>query len=368
MSFSKATVDNQRARIIFEDAIAIAKDSNVVLSYPQWEEEIKAIIKGTHLTYRYILVTALLGKATNSNVNSLALQAKAELDGAYDARSLCHKVIVPLEQGLLDRSLGGSNEPFLNKPARFPSISLSNAVRAGKDGQLLWMLHKVLSELETSDQAFGALCIALRYSLERQISLLEGILPIDGSDSNHLEVLDLIEALLAKSVEGQIAAVVTGTVLYLHLQQFEGFDVKVHPPNQSGASSREVSDIDIRYNGRLFATFEVKDKNFSEHDVGHAAFKTKQNGLKVLTFITGPNANLIGSTHYHVTKNIARTGVNVIFIEVVALAKALLALRPSLTVSEFVDVLETQARTARVKDEFFLHAKEVLATEISDEL
>lgn len=123
MSFSKPTVEHQQARVIFERAVAIAKNQNNTLLLTQWDKEIRAIIKGTHLTYRYILVTALLGKAMNPDVNPLALQSGAELEGACDARSLCHKVIVPLERVLLNRSLGGSNEPFLNKPARFPSVS-----------------------------------------------------------------------------------------------------------------------------------------------------------------------------------------------------------------------------------------------------
>src|SRR5690606_7833101 len=90
--------------------------------------DIEAIIQGEHLTYRYILMTGLLAKATHADVNPLALQAGAPFDGAYDARSLCHKVIVPLEAALFQNRLGGSNEPYLNKPARFTHLSEKNAV------------------------------------------------------------------------------------------------------------------------------------------------------------------------------------------------------------------------------------------------
>ena len=38
-------------------------------------------------------------------------------------------VIVPFDTEVLNKALGGSNEPFLNKPARFPELSTSNAVR-----------------------------------------------------------------------------------------------------------------------------------------------------------------------------------------------------------------------------------------------
>ena len=56
---------------------------------------IDSILRGSHKTYRYVLVTALLAKSTNKDVDILSLQAKDNSVGAYDARSLCHKVIVP---------------------------------------------------------------------------------------------------------------------------------------------------------------------------------------------------------------------------------------------------------------------------------
>ena len=87
------------------------------------------VLKHTHLTYKYILVTALTAKATDESVNPLCLQAKSALLGAYDARSICHGVIVPFDMEVLNKALGGSNEPFLNKSARFPELSTSNAVR-----------------------------------------------------------------------------------------------------------------------------------------------------------------------------------------------------------------------------------------------
>lgn len=87
------------------------------------------VLEHTHLTYKYILVTALTAKATDESVNPLRLQAKSALPGAYDARSICHGVIVPFDTEVLNKALGGSNEPFLNKPARFPELSTSNAVR-----------------------------------------------------------------------------------------------------------------------------------------------------------------------------------------------------------------------------------------------
>lgn len=171
MSASRVIVERQAAKEVFREAIAIAQNHSIPLFTTQWDSAIATLIQGKHLTFRYILITALLAKATNPRINALALQAGADVEGAYDARSLCHTVVVPLERQLLNRALGGSNEPFLNKPARFPTISPSNAVRAGTDRQLLLKLYEVLSEIVTSEQAFNALCLATRYALEKQTAL-----------------------------------------------------------------------------------------------------------------------------------------------------------------------------------------------------
>ena len=41
---------------------------------------IRKIIFGSHKTYKYVLVTGLLAKATNQSANAISLQAKAPID------------------------------------------------------------------------------------------------------------------------------------------------------------------------------------------------------------------------------------------------------------------------------------------------
>ncbi len=90
--------------------------------------QINGVITGKQLTYKYILLTAALAKAVNPDVHYRALQMGSRLSGAYDARSLCHAVIVPFEKSHGER-FGGSNESFLNRPARYPEFDLSNRDR-----------------------------------------------------------------------------------------------------------------------------------------------------------------------------------------------------------------------------------------------
>ncbi len=360
MSLVKPTVDQRAAEQLLREAIAIAQDDSRQIPLTEWDIEIRTIIQGNHLTFRYILTTALLGKATNPSINALALQAGADVDGAYDARSLCHGVVVPLERQLLDRSLGGSNEPFLNKPARFPTISLSNAVRAGRDRDLLLILHKVLSEIETSEQAFNSLCNALRYAIAKQTARSEFLPQLPESADSHLKIIEFVDAFVTRSIEGQVAAIVAGTILSTYFEQFEGFEVIVHPVNQSGASSNEVADIDIKKNGKIFVGVEVKDKQFSEQDVDHAAFKASQYGLRSITFVIGVNGTYSGSSLEQVAKTVLLTrSVNVIFVDLVPFIRSVVALSPELSFATFFAKLQSCAISVRVKDEVFEHIEHV---------
>ncbi|MFB2934428.1 restriction endonuclease, SacI family [Aerosakkonemataceae cyanobacterium BLCC-F154] len=361
MSLPKPIVDKTAAERLLREAIVIAQGDSSKLPTTDWDAEIKMIIQGKHLTFRYILVTALLGKATNPDINALALQAGADMEGAYDARSLCHDVLVPLERQLLNSTLGGSPEPFLNKPARFPTISPSNAVRAGKDRKLLLILHKMLSEIETFKQAFDGLCIAIRYAIERQTARSELFSQILESADSHLKILEFVETFVKKSIEGQVAAILTGTVLSLYFDQFESFEVIVHPVNQSGASSKEVADIDIKKNGEIFVAVEVKDKQFSEQDVDHAAFKASQYGLKSISFVIGASGRCINSSLEQIAKTVLlRRSVNVVFIDLVHFIRSMIALCPELSFFMFLEKLQYCATNARVKDEVFEHIKNVV--------
>jgi SacI restriction endonuclease len=71
MSLAKPTVDQRSAEQVLREAIAIAKDDSREVPAPEWDIEIRTIIQGKHLTFRYILMTALLGKATNPSINAL---------------------------------------------------------------------------------------------------------------------------------------------------------------------------------------------------------------------------------------------------------------------------------------------------------
>src|SRR4051794_30739498 len=101
------------------------KATEEVKAPPRIAQLIDVILGASDITFKYLLVTAFLAKSVNPRIHARAIQAGSKLDGAYDARSLCHGVVVGFEKSK-GNLFGLSNEPFLNKPARHPEHDGTN--------------------------------------------------------------------------------------------------------------------------------------------------------------------------------------------------------------------------------------------------
>lgn len=271
---------------------AYAKASSEPNSSCDHKEFIDYVIDNTHLTYKYILFTALLSKASDKNINTLCLQKQSELPGAYDARTVCHKVIVPFEMEVLKKALGGSNEPFLNKPARFPELSKTNAVRRGNDQAILDSLCDNLPKIESSDDAYKCL-VYLLCKLIKIRDKKEQLTVFSIEDGSNLpsKLIQFVNEALKISYEGEVLTLMVAGIYHLMYLHNPDVIVEVHPVNESGASSREVSDLDIYINGKLISSNELKDKNYAETDVRHAADKVMNAGGNRMLFIEGPRGS-----------------------------------------------------------------------------
>ena len=345
------SVDHSQAQQILLKALAEVKSKNYN-PCSLFHNEIAEVILGNHLTYRYILITNLLGKSVNSHVHSLALQAGAQDPGAYDARSLCHKVLVPFERNYLAGKLGRSNEPFLNKPARYTELSKENPVRGGYDTNILNKSIHVLSNITDSDMAFLALKDALYFTLQRD-SLIAEVREIAGTYAIlHSVLYNFGRQLLTKSIEGETSAILTGLAFAIQAQVRNiALDIYVHPVNQAGSSSNEILDVDVYENNTLFQTAEVKDKPFTFEDVDHAARKVQQAGFNNFLFLLGPQCNISPPILDTYTNKIAKNNVKVSFINVFDFYLMMLGYMPTNINAEYIwQKIEEIMKTARVKD------------------
>lgn len=348
---SEVRVDKTQAHEILVQATqrAIAKEYNW---QSKFSKEIQTVLFGSHLTFRYILVTALLAKSTNPQVNALCLQAGSQLQGAYDARSLCHGLLVPFERKYFDGGLGSSNEPFLNKPARAPELSPTNPVRRGNDQMLLNMLCTFLPQIHSKQEAFDALSDAIRccilkfYNNKKSDSVQAAKIPSLSEINNFLD--DLLE----KSCGGESLVLAIGVLMKMHCAALAGkVKVEIHVVNQSGASSKEVSDIDVYLNGKLLYAVEAKDKTYTRDDVTHAVRKVVDSKFDRLMFVSGPRAVMQDSTENELINEAAERGVYLTFISHKEYIKLYLAQILPTSTEEFFAILMSIAREARMKDE-----------------
>lgn len=248
---------------------------------------IRGILGGKQLTYRYILVTAALAKATNPRVHYRALQKGSDLPGAYDARSVAHGVIVPFEKSHGER-LGGSNEPYLNRPARYTDFDLSNRDR-NREAQN--RLYQLLEKSQQHSQGDGTYPSAfLRQVLKEWIQLPPTKIdfhppPVQLS----LDVTyEIISEFLTASGSGERLVAVSAAI-FSSLSEISGgrVTVQVYPVNWSDRFSKTAGDLEFYCDGNLVKAAEVKDKPLTEGDIRHCSMKAKEWELTEYMILNG---------------------------------------------------------------------------------
>ncbi len=276
--------------------------------------DIDAVINGGHKTFRYMLFTGLLAAVTDRKLHPRCLQAQAQVEGSFDARSLCQHVVVPFEKTFLRGRLGASGEPYANKPARFAMIELSNNVRKGSDTAALRRLYDVLEFVRLASDAVRtkAFCYALKLILLRppNAATVLAVEPVSSSRLDHERFFDFLGA-----HTGGVSAVAT---LAAYFRMFFGraTRVEVHPANESGTSSREVGDIDLVLSGGKRYAVEVKDKPFSDIDVQHACERTLSAGVGKLVFALGVMAERSRFHEGALVETWAEKGLELTFLKI----------------------------------------------------
>lgn len=328
-------VDKEKAK-----AILLKADKQKRFANDRIGEVIKEILSGNHKTYRYILVNALLAKSVSQQVDTLSLQASDDSEGAYDARSLCHQVLVPFERDFYTGSLGGSNEPFLNKPARFKRLAYDNPVRPGNDKETLGKLIKLLELIKTKKQAFKYLTssIALMAEIYQKVEPKYHLEKLPTEKKENIQtILDYICELCTKSFGGETCVLVVATIEAYRWKE-KGL-VRPHKINESGSSSKEIGDIDVfGNNGIILTSIEVKDKLFSKEDVDHAIRKFVTAGVQRSMFVYGKNTQFNRSEVFQTAARYGRAGYFCGIVSIMDYAK--MSITHSMydsTITEFVD-------------------------------
>lgn len=277
------------AEMRLQDYLLIAK-SETGSGLPQdIVKAISTVIEGKRKTYRYMMFVGLLVAATDKKLHPRCLQMESGCEGAYDPRSLCKDIVAPFEKSVLKGRLGGSSDPYVSNPARHPMIEKTNKVKGTYDKGVLGLLYDVLEYARTSDAIIRKkmFCYAYRLVLERpavESSLIEFE---DEFTSEGLKVGDFYD-FLESHTQGVSAVVILAACLKRKSTGVEKIDV--HPITESGASSKEIGDIDLKMKDGRIVAVEVKDKPYKDSDVNHACEKALKAGVHNVVFAFGPAA------------------------------------------------------------------------------
>lgn len=332
------TIDYARARKVLARAL-----ENKEQPPAEMKPLLSRVILGDHKTYRYILVTNLLAKAVLRRANALSLQSGAPIRGAFNGRTLCHKVVVPFEREHLANALGGSNEPYLNKPARYTHLTKDNAVQDGDARETLETMLKIARMVNAGGSELARKCLSACFALlEKTIAnnqLLSTVKTIMTPDL--IDIYAYITRFVKESFEGETCVAVVGAVEKQFYSCLKGeYRVEVHKVNESGASSKEVGDIDVYEDDKCFYSIEVKDKAFTVYDVEHAFNKMIAAHVKRGSFVYGPRATFRDDERIKITLySFEKKKFVTLFMGVLPYVRLVLFQTPNVERSNFLQLL-----------------------------
>jgi hypothetical protein len=245
---------------------------------PKMQQLIENVMSASDVTFKYILTTGYLAKFVNRAVHARALQTGSSLHGAYDARTLCHKVVVGFEK-TKGNLFGLSNEPFVNKPARHPQHEGDNPQL--RNTLLAQRLHTALEMAQSGshEEVYQGLVHILRLGShhaanEAQIKVATRV--------NLRDVIKFVEKFLQEADGGARLAGVWGAFTSLLT---ENGKVKVYSPNAADLYGKTAGDVEVYYDKILISASECKQRAMNLDDVNHGIGKALKKGVPEYNFV-----------------------------------------------------------------------------------
>lgn len=286
------TLAKEHLRTVWEE-VAVATDAGEVQdTVPDpWPEKIREILTCSTKSYHYVLPTQLLAKAVVPGVDCRSLQARARdagVAGAFDARSLCSKVIVPFERDHLDNVLGGSPEPYVNNPLRVPMITLEYASQQ-RDESTWNLLCEVLEFVEDQSDEVLTQKMFRQVLIEifRLLSDQRIIYPVPARIS-FAACIGLSQQFLEARSGGLRYQAVATALLRVMGETFGLWKtVTTGHVNAADAASGRAGDIECRDRSQnLVAVAEVKDRKLVLQDVSDKISALRRRQVREMFFLT----------------------------------------------------------------------------------
>lgn len=262
-------------------------------------DAIDIVLNSKVLTWRYVLMTQLLGKATDEHVNLLAMHKASKLKGAWDARALCEKVISSndgFEAAVFNGAIARSKQPYNNGFAKHYTLSKKREGVHKSCYPINDALVDGFKTIKNSEEAKECLGYLLR-SLHTMVKQATAD-SLDETIANHNPInasrfRTFLIDIANKGHNGEGLGIATTLALSTVFKEDNIYNVNLYPVNSSRCHDGEHEDIEIFYGDMKYAAIELKDKPFASSDVLTAAKKAWDSGFPRFGFIYGNGAGVI---------------------------------------------------------------------------
>ncbi len=247
-------------------------------------DAIRRSINSKTKTYRYVLPTQLLSKLARPELDCRSVQAGSGLAGSFDARSICHGVVVPFDREN-NNVLGGSSEPYLNNPLRIPAISPA-ARRAQKDKDGFGDLMKVLDYAQDNPQRLVELVRDVLAAIKDRLGEVSVTYPVPNRASLQQTRAMLADFLSDRTggLRSQAVAVAIFRVIGIRFNLFA--EVRESNVNAADASTRSAADLEcVDEAGQTVMAVEVKDRQLELRQVQDKLPAARERGIRELLFL-----------------------------------------------------------------------------------
>jgi hypothetical protein len=236
-------------------------------------------------TYHYILPTQLLAKCVNPSLDSHSLQALYSSPGAFDARTIAHEVIVPFDKSN-HNVLGGSSEPYVNKPVRFPAVIpdyRDHQKRKQDWDKLIRILDKI--EKKNDPRFTKSVFKQVLYEIYRLLSNVTVTYPTPNRISLERSSAALREFLSVTSGGERMETVCTALFQTI-ANSFGIFDeIRRQKINAPDTASGMAADIECWLNNEIILLVEVKDRSLTLTHLDDRLYEARSKRIREILFI-----------------------------------------------------------------------------------
>jgi hypothetical protein len=248
-------------------------------------QKIYSLITDGGSTYPFMLLTQVLGKATDPQLNAVCIQESSELPGAWDARTLASRVAVEWNKSAERPFQGANDDPYVNNPARYKNFGMEMRAKAKKEE-----VYDALAQIVQSAQDGGdveakrlvkLILIEARRSLEANKRDYFG--PARTSVDGIMNIVMQFLSVRSNGVRLQLVCY----ALYKALAEAQPSlgEVTSAPTNAADLSSNRTGDVECSRDGNVSLAVEIKDRPIRLGDLTAAVLKARKNNVDNVLFV-----------------------------------------------------------------------------------